>query len=316
MVDLTDLTSVGLDIWSSPEVGQLEEFDLHELFELCSQNNINILDLTILGKQRDFLNRVGKLIERKGLRDQLFLSFKFDPENIDVSLKRFLEETLRALRMTRFDLLSVKDDTKTSSNQQFPLLEDALDRDLTRYIGILTETSSAGRTFEKIDTVQIPFSIIDSLWTNKKPSPSMQTLALDPLYSGLLTDDYCNVNEEVLDEEVKKYHPKFTTDRTNFLRTLKSITDRIEKKSQNISLPCLAVKWLLERANVDTVLVRLPTLKALDEGQYFSSEDVPRECLDLFEQELSDLVETSGTPDFTLPPPFLPRHSYERHMLN
>jgi aryl-alcohol dehydrogenase-like predicted oxidoreductase len=316
LVDLPELTSVGLDIWSSPEVGPVEESDLHELFELFSQNDINIIDLTVLGTRQDFLNRVGKLIERKGLREEMFLSFKFYPGTIDVEPSRFLEETLRALKINRLDLLSVIDDDRTSSNQNFPLLEKALDRDLTRYIGLFTETSSLGKTFETVDTLQIPFSIVDSLWTNKKPSASMQTLALDPLYSGLFTEDYCNVDEEVLDEEVQKYHPKFTSDRTNYLRTLKSIADRIDKSNQDISLPVLAVTWLLERANVDTVLVKPSTLKALEEAKYFSVGGVPRESLDILEQELSDLVETSGPPKFTLPPPFLPRHSYERHILN
>jgi aryl-alcohol dehydrogenase-like predicted oxidoreductase len=146
-------------------------------------------------------------------------------------------------------------------------------------------------------------------------SSSCTTIGYDPLYGGLFDQQYAEVDSEVLDYEVRRHHPKFTANRVEYLSALKKVQHQYREEHRNdLPLESRTLAWLLNEGPDRHLVVGMRNAEDLHRA--LRAQAIDGDGDDRLRNAIRSVWEEQGTPEFVTPPPLLPRHSFERHVLS
>lgn len=334
MIKLSDVFPVGFNTWPLENFQWQDNTAPVDCMRMARNYGINFLDISPLYSDGKLEQLVGRTLSKLNQRDSFFVNIKCGLKQSDEGeyatiedpdeLEKQVKECLSKLNIDQFDCLQIYEMPGESGdlNEKIDLLADLRDDNFARYIGIFKFENPGVKNLdvdEKIDVLQYPLSVLDALkLPNVQYSPpnNVLTVGYDPLYGGLLSQNYAEIDSQILDHEVRKYHPKFSSDRVDFIDTLKEIKGYfMHKGREELSLESVALAWLIERTDIDCLVTNIRNSDDVYRAQLAESIELSHNDFDKFESSMEQLLEEHGLPEFVLPPPVLPRHSFERHVI-
>ncbi|MFB6355852.1 MAG: aldo/keto reductase [bacterium] len=237
-------------------------------------------------------------------------------------LETRVDELVKSLPVDHLDLLCIHTPSiPEEPDKLYEIARKLKQKGRTRYVGLSfsdPDVFEDEESFQRWDVLRIPYNLVDFA----RHSPGCldevphDLIVYDPLSGGVLTNHYANTREEISDREVREHHPKFSEDRFQYLRCIHRLAEYLKKEGrENMQLETMAVSWLLERVSADVVSLSfrnpeqvLGIFSALEHG--LVDREI-NEIESIVEETLSDVSRLQ----FINPPPVLPRHTLERHIL-
>lgn len=326
---LDDVSKLGITTWSLGKFEWRRDTQPRDVLGSCRDYSINLLDTSPLYAEGRSEEIVGDFLDNEDARESFFLTSKGGlkergdqefrvPENYE-GLRDQIRGSLRRLGTDRLDLFLLYGVEEIIPDPASDWLGRLRKEDLTRYVGLFQGSgfSAAEELIDAVDFFVRPGSPLDCLDGDSSPvDGSCRTVGYDPFFGGLFDQQYAEVDSEVLDYEVRRHHPKFSSDRVEYLSTLKTLLQTFrENMGQDVRLETLILSWLRKVGPDDHLLIGMRNVDAVHLATNVLNRDLGEEDLNLIKSTLEDVSGRKGRPDFLNPPPVLPRHFFERHVL-
>lgn len=323
-------SNLGLNTWVLGEFDWQDRTDPYDLVRTAVHNDLTHLDCSPLYANGASEETVGTILEDLGVRKDCFMASKFGyrwtesrslrPIGDYDRLCHQVEGSLERFDLDTLDLCYLYQSTIHSCEQQAQWVSRLREDGYCQNVGlvVLEPEFLSGPIPETFDYVQRPGSPLDQF---EEPVPVPQgctSVGYDPLYGGLFDQRYAEVDSEVLDYEVRRHHPKFTANRVEYLSTLKDLQHSYREKHQNdLPLESRTLRWLRNWGGDQHYVLGMRNADDVHRAlQGKTNEEIgPEEEERNFLEPIRRVWEKQESPEFVAPPPLLPRHSFERHVL-
>lgn len=330
----TLISSFGIDSWA---LGEFEwQNSVHPIDTLLTshEHGIDLYDTAPVYGNGQSESVFGDLVNRDGHAESFFVSTKVGLESPDGKnyipngrpefLKEQLQDSLDRLNLDRVDLVQLHaQDPDVPLMESLEALQECLNRGLARHTGYVLTGLEIDKFLEElpVEFLRVPFNMLDFFNYGdeflKNLLKDYRVIAYDPLSGGLISQHYADINEEILDHEVREHHPKFTTNRVNYIRCLRKIQEYfLDQGLDEIHLESVGLAWLEENYDFESILVGVRSSNDIAHLQVAEELNLSQNDCRKLEEIIRDTVDASEAPYFIQPPPVLPRHSFERHIID
>ena len=290
------VSEVGLGTWALGDAawGDVGEERAIEVLEEAINQGINFFDTADVYGDGTSEKRVGKVLERT--KDRIYVATKFggrlNPNTAErytkENLERFLDRSLENLGVDTIDLVQLHcPPTEVYYRPEvFRAMEELVEEGKIRYYGVSVEKVEEGLKaieYPRLASVQIIYNMFRQrpadIFLERCREKDVAVIPRVPLASGLLTGKY-NQNSEFPEND----HRNFNIDGEEFdvgetfagvdLETGLKAVQRIEEiKPEGYSMAQLAIKWILHREEVNTVIPGAKSIKQVRENA--EASDLP-----------------------------------------
>lgn len=328
------LSSFGMDSWPIGEFDWQGSVNATDALRTSLEHDLSVFDTAPVYTNGRSESLFGAFFERTNRTDEFFVATKVGLEADATGdfiangrpdfLRDQLQSSLRRLNRESVDLVQLHvRDPDVPLVESVGALTEMVDRGYADYTGfVLSDIEKlAVNKRPETDFVRVPFSIFDYFRHGDELIQNLlenyRVLAYDPLCGGLFSQHYADINEEILDHEVREHHPKFTTNRVNYVRCLREIQEFfLDQGWDELHLESVGLAWLKQKYNFDSILFGVRSSNDIAHIKAARELELTDEDCSVIETIVEKTVAESEPPYFVQPPPALPRHSFEHHVLN
>lgn len=322
-------TPLVLDAWTPARFGHFDAREWTDFLESVRQAGLTPwVDTASIYVQGEAETRLAEALRQSQPNAGLFISTKVGLKREGARIRpdarpSVIQEQVRRscdrLNRSTLDLVQLHwPDEDVPLQDSCEALAELQREGLVEKFGVVNPSGTRlKRTLDAVefDSLQLPWNPLES------PPEDLQSvarqeditaIAYDPFCGGLFTEAYADAEPDLADGAIKRHHSQFVRDYRRAVTGLRNLIRGMNNRPSPLPLKAHVLGWLLDQPGVDAVRVGVRSFEELEPLLKVLSSDGPAlEPID----DSNPLKQLSGQPRFVMPPPMLPRHNFERHVL-
>jgi len=261
---------------------------------------------------------VGKAIEERGHREQVFIATKVGLEwnngvvtrnSSPARIRKEIQDSLRRLRTDYIDIYQIHwPDLAVPIEETAQTMQSLFKEGLIRAIGVSNyspEQMNRFRSVSPLNTVQPPYNLFErQIDRDVLPyvcEQRLSALAYGPLCRGLLTGTM-QLDTEFTGDDLRQSDPKFQPPRfAQYLKAVQQLDDLAEKRFGKRVMD-LAVRWVLDQPGITGALWGARHPEELNAVERALGWKLDAETLAAIDQILRQTIPSPVGPEFMAPP--------------
>lgn len=319
MVELEEVTDVGLGTWVLGEGMWSGETQPFETIESAIEGGLNLIDTApVYGAGRSE-KVVGEALNKLGVREEIFLATKCGLEwtedgevlrnSSETRLRKEIKDSLKRLQVDQIDLYQVHwPDESVPFAETIELLEEFRSEGLIRFIGLSNfsvDQIKAAQQGGSVEFLQPPYNLFERE-AERELFPfcreeGIKTLTYGALCRGLLTGKY-DANYEMNEEDIRAEDPKFGEYLPDYGRAVNKIESYLREQGYEAELAPLMIRWTAQQPGVTTALVGARNRKQAESNAQALQVSLAEAELKRVREIADATVPEEVSPEFMAPP--------------